>query len=125
MELVTRNEAAKRQFITPNLITHWVRIGRVNTYPLTEETKGYNRKYLVNMDEIVLAHKLHDWGKAKLSNPKLISPAEAAEELNLSKGTVFSWISKYNIKKHYLPGHERFFLIDLEEFKTVCPHEFK
>lgn len=125
MELVTRKEAAKKAFVTPNLITHWVRRGRINAYPITEELRGGNRKYLVSMEEVKLAHKLHDWGRAKIDNPELISTKEASEKFGVKVGTIFSWIRRYGIKKYYLPNHNRFFLINPEDIINARQSEFK
>jgi transposase len=118
MELVNRTEAAKRAYVSTAMISIWIRKGRVQKYP-NPHPQTIKGQYLVDLDEVKIAYNLKEWALQKLDNPNLISIADAAEEFNVSIGTIHRWVEVYGVTKFHVPTSTRQFFVDREEIHTL------
>ena len=57
----------------------------------------------------------------------LVTPKEAAKAVFVTGGMISYWIRKGLVKKHYVLGHQRQYLVDLDEIKAAqnfCRNRF-
>lgn len=118
MELVTRDEAAKRAFVTPAMISIWAKKGRLTKHP-NPDPKARSNSYLVDMDEVNIAHKISDWALTKIEDSNLVSVPRAAEMLQVTPATIHRWVSAYRIKKHPIPTSARQYWVDIRDIRKV------
>jgi len=108
MQLLTPKEVAKELFVTVGMVQYWIRKGRLKKYPTSN---GYN--YLVDLEEAKFASK---WKENILKiNPDLITRQEASEILFLTERSVSYHISVGHLKRYYVLGDDRHYLLNKNE----------
>jgi predicted site-specific integrase-resolvase len=109
MNLVTPLEAANAVFVTREMITYWVKKGRVQRHPI----EGTRRNYLVDLDEVKVAGK---WKQNLLaSNPDLLTPTEAGVLIGRTAKTISQYVQDGHIRPHYVLGNGKHYLVDRNE----------
>lgn len=108
MQLLTPKEVAKELFVTVGMIHYWIRKGRLKKHPTSN---GYN--YLVDLEEARFAS---NWKKnVAEANPDLITKKEAADMLFLTERSVSYHISVGHLKRYYVLGDNRHYLLHKDE----------
>lgn len=112
MNLVTRKEAAKAIYMSEGIIAYWVRLGRLKTYPIASSS----RKHLVNLDEAKELSRKTKRAILRSDIPSnLISTQEAGALIYVTDRQICYYASKGYIKKHYVLGNDRHYLVDKNE----------
>lgn len=106
--LVTPKEAASRLYVTVGMIAYWIRKGRLTKHP----TSG--RNYLVDLDEAERASKWRENLMAEMPD-NLVTPTQAAEMLFVCTREISYYAKKGYIKKHYVLGNKKHYLVDVNE----------
>lgn len=112
MNLVTRKEAAKAIYMSEGILSYWVRKGRLDKHEVSKS----GRFYLVDLDQ---AKKLSKMTKRELLRESipdnLISTKEAASLLHVTDKQITYYAKKGYIKKHYVLGNDKHYLVDRDE----------
>lgn len=112
MKLVTRKEAAKRIYMSEGILSYWARDGRLTKHRLP----GKTRQYLVDLDEVKeLASKNKRHLLMKNIPDNLITTLEAGKLLFVTDRQICYYANKGYIKKHYVLGNDRHYLVDKDE----------
>ena len=112
MELVTRKEAAKTIYMSEGILAYWIRLGRLKTYPVA----GSSRKHLVDLAQVQeLARRNKRDILMKDTPNNLISTKEAGRLLYVTDRQICYYAGRGYIKKHYVLGNDRHYLVDKDE----------
>lgn len=109
MKLLTPYEASKLVYVTPSMISYWVRTHRIARHPIP----GTTRRYLVDLDEVQRASKTTKFDKATPDN--LISRKEAAFLLCVGDRMITYYVKMGYITAHYVYGNTKHYLVDKDE----------
>jgi predicted site-specific integrase-resolvase len=116
LNLVTAKEAGKALYVTAGMIHYWIRKGRLKRY---QNPNGWN--FLVDLDEARIASK---WKENVLeANPDLITLDEAAEMLYLTRKAVNYHINQGRLKKYYVLGSDKHYLVHRDEVVELSYRE--
>lgn len=116
VKLVTPKEAAKTLFVTVGMVHYWIRKGRLKKY---QNSNGWN--FLVDLEEARFASK---WKRNILNtNPDLITRGEAADMLFLSERSVSYHVSVGHLKKYYVLGDSKHYLLHRDEVTELFYRE--
>lgn len=108
--LVTPREAASRLYVTTGMIGYWIKKGRLTKHPISEGS----RNYLVDLDEAERASKWRDRVMSEMPE-NLTTLNEAAELLVVCAREISYYANKGYIKKHYVLGNKKHYLVDVNE----------
>jgi excisionase family DNA binding protein len=113
MELVTMAQAAEIMHCTPGAILHHVQKGRIQKHSMGPL---YKKRFLVDLEEVIKT-MTQSWMERDrdLSNPKLMTTKEMGEYLRITPDAVRHYVHKGYITRHYLPGSDKYYLVDKDE----------
>lgn len=115
MNLVTPKEAAKAVYVAKEMISYWVRKGRVTRHYV----EGNTRNYLVDLDEVRAAQAYSKVRFKSRLDEGLITREDAAKLLWVSVGEISHYIREGYLTRHYVVGNDYNYLLSLEEVKAV------
>lgn len=98
------------------LLLHYVRLGRITAHP---RGGHYKKLFFVDVDEareVLNKPFLHHLIKDLPEN--MVTCKEAAKRLKLSESTIKNYLKKGYIKKHYIEGSDKYFVVDMNELTS-------
>jgi len=104
--LVTSREAAKELYVSIGMIAYWIRKGRLTKHPTT------GKHYLVDLEE---ARRASQWTRTDGLPENLITLNQAAELLGVVPKMISYYANMGYIKKHYVLGNSKHYLVDVNE----------